>query len=86
MRVLMQPVPSYGRIPVFEGAYSNAIARAGILKRNNEVTRKRLFIEELERPIPAAGAITTLAVGEESIGGGDDKLTTMMVGEEAIKA
>jgi len=56
------------------------------MKRTKEVTKKRLFIEELERPALACGQVTTLALGEESLGGGDGKVTTMMVGEEAYKA
>ena len=51
------------------------------MKRTKELTKKKLFIEELERPVYAAGA-TTLAIGEESFNG-DGKITTLAVGEEA---
>lgn len=53
------------------------------MKRTHPLT-KRLYIEELERPLPAdtGGTVTTLAIGEESDKG--DKVTTMAVGEETI--
>lgn len=39
------------------------------MKKNKEITKKRLFIEELERPQLASadpkGIATTLAIGEE---------------------
>lgn len=52
------------------------------MKRNKEITKKRLFISELERPAPAATA-TTQAVGEES--GKWFCVTTLALGEEAVK-
>lgn len=55
------------------------------MKRTKEVTKKRLYIEELERPATAWGTITTLVIGEEGNGGGDGKVTTLAIGEEALK-
>jgi len=54
------------------------------MKRTKPVSKARLFIEELERPAPAAtnGGVTTLAFGEESMMGGK-KVTTLALGEEA---
>ena len=58
------------------------------MKRNQEISKPKLFIEELERPQLANGQVTTLAVGEESgcmslpIPG---KATTEAVGEECFK-
>ena len=39
------------------------------MKRAKEISRKRLFIKELERPAPAAigNKVTTLAIGEEAL-------------------
>lgn len=53
------------------------------MKRTHPLT-KRLYIEELERPLPAdnGGLVTTLAIGEES-DKGDMKVTTLAVGEES---
>lgn len=53
------------------------------MKRTRILTKGKLFIDELERPIPAAtnGEATTLAIGEECSCGG--KLTTLAIGEEA---
>ena len=53
------------------------------MKRTKEISKK-LFIEELERPAPAAkqNVATTLAIGEEA---GDGWVTTMAKGEEALK-
>ncbi len=52
------------------------------MKRTKNITKK-LYIEELERPVTAALdkglAPTTLAVGEEA------DVTTMALGEEACK-
>lgn len=54
------------------------------MKRTKEISKK-LFIEELERPVPAMtdkkGTATTLAIGEEADGG----VTTMAIGEECGK-
>lgn len=50
------------------------------MKRIKKVT-KTLYIEELERPQVAIG-VTTLAIGEES-GGGGCRITTLAIGEEA---
>ena len=54
-----------------------------IVKRTHPLT-KRLYIEELERPLAAEinGPVTTLASGEES-DKGDMKVTTLAVGEES---
>ncbi len=54
------------------------------MKRTKDVTKKRLFITELERPAFAAvnDGVTTLAIGEECHWG-KGKLTTMAFGEEA---
>jgi len=56
------------------------------MKRTKEISKPKLFIEELERPQLAQGQATTLAVGEESgcitIPG---KATTEAVGEECFK-
>jgi len=51
------------------------------MKRTKAIT-KRLYIHELECPLPADsyGEVTTQAVGEETLLG---KVTTMAVGEEA---
>ena len=54
-------------------------------KRTNEVSRPKLFIEELERPQIAETYATTLAVGEECGGGIPGKVTTEAVGEECWK-
>jgi len=53
------------------------------MKRMHPLTRK-LYIEELERPLPAEinGPVTTLAIGEES-DKGDMKVTTLALGEES---
>lgn len=51
------------------------------MKRIKKVT-KTLYIEELERPQIAVG-VTTLAMGEESGGGGFFRITTLAIGEEA---
>ncbi|GMU93606.1 MAG: hypothetical protein AMXMBFR4_26640 [Candidatus Hydrogenedentota bacterium] len=53
------------------------------MKKTREVTRKRLYIDELERPA-LAGTATTLAVGEEC--GKWLWVTTLALGEESIKA
>ena len=46
---------------------------------------KRLYIEELEQPLPASACVaTTLAIGEECIKG-EGPITTLAVGEEAFK-
>lgn len=50
------------------------------MKKMKPITRKRLFIEELERPAAAVAGMTTLAIGEETSHG---KLTTLAIGEEA---
>jgi hypothetical protein len=50
------------------------------MKRTKQITRTRLFIEELERPSEASSGATTLAIGEESACG---KVTTLAIGEEA---
>ncbi len=50
------------------------------MKKTTPITRKRLFIEELERPATATSGATTLAIGEESAYG---KITTLAIGEEA---
>ena len=53
---------------------------------HTEPVTKKLFIEELERPVPA-GEATTLAIGEEcGYGFGQLKkgeVTTLALGEEA---
>lgn len=56
------------------------------MKRVHPLTRP-LFIEELERPLPAdtGGLVTTLAIGEES-DKGDMKVTTLAIGEESSAA
>lgn len=55
------------------------------MKQTNEVSKKRLFISELERPLPATAAeFTTMMVGEESLKGGDP-ITTLALGEECLK-
>lgn len=54
------------------------------MKRTDPISKPKLFIEELERPATAyAGQPTTLAAGEESGGGG--KVTSLSIGEEAVK-
>jgi hypothetical protein len=56
------------------------------MKRTKEISKPKLFIEELERPQLAAGQATTLAIGEES--GCNTlpvKVTTQAVGEECFK-
>lgn len=54
------------------------------MKHAKEVTSKKLFIKELERPALADnGVITTLAIGEETWNGGYGKITTLAFGEEA---
>lgn len=56
------------------------------MKRTREITKPKLFIEELELPAPASIArmVTTLAVGEEAaFGKGKGPVTTMAIGEEA---
>ncbi len=54
------------------------------MKRTEPISKPKLFIEELEGPAPAyTGEATTLAIGEESGGGG--KVTSLSIGEEAIK-
>lgn len=53
------------------------------MKRTDPISKPKLFIEELEGPAMAYGQATTLAVGEESGGGG--KVTSLSIGEEAIK-
>lgn len=57
------------------------------MNRTRPVTRS-LYIEELERPAPALkdGWVTTQAEGEEAgCGDGWRCVTTLAVGEEAIK-
>lgn len=55
------------------------------MKRTTEVSQKKLFIVELEQPLPAlAATATTMMVGEESLKGGGD-MTTMAIGEECLK-
>jgi len=50
------------------------------MKTKKNVTK--LYIEELERPLPAPATVTTLALGEECFCGGK-KATTLAIGEEA---
>ncbi|MFA6240492.1 MAG: hypothetical protein WC655_06165 [Candidatus Hydrogenedentales bacterium] len=52
------------------------------MKKTKEVSKPRLYIEELERPAVALTA-TTYAVGEE--GGKFGWVTTLAIGEEASK-
>ena len=52
------------------------------MKRTKEVTKPKLFIEELERPA-IAGTATTLVIGEE--GGKWGHITTLALGEEGTK-
>ncbi len=54
-------------------------------KRNNEISKPKLFIEELELPQLAQAEATTLAVGEECGGIIPGKVTTEAVGEECFK-
>jgi len=64
------------------------------MNRTNHVSRpRRLYIEDLERPAPAAatpGKMTTLATGEEASKcgccGDEGNPTTLAVGEECAKA
>lgn len=52
------------------------------MKRNQTVSKPKLYIEELEKPIRAQwGEVTTLAYGEEMEG----KVTSFALAEEAIK-
>ena len=56
-----------------------------MMKRTKAVTKKKLYISELERPACAAmNDVTTLAIGEEC-GCGDkkDNMTTLALGEES---
>ena len=55
------------------------------MKRTSEISKPKLFIEELERPQPAEEYATTLAVGEECGGVIPGKVTTEAVGEECFK-
>lgn len=55
------------------------------MKRTAEVSKKKLFIVELEEPLPAlAATATTMMVGEESLKG-DGSVTTLAIGEECLK-
>jgi len=56
------------------------------MKRTNEISKPKLFIEDLERPQLAQAEATTLAVGEECGGVIPGKITTEAVGEECFKA
>ena len=56
-------------------------------KHTKRVTKKELFIRELEKPVtpPALAAqVTTMMVGEESLKGGG-QATTLAIGEESLK-
>lgn len=55
-------------------------------KRTNDVSKPKLFIEELELPQSAESYATTLAIGEECGGVIPGKVTTEAVGEECWKA
>jgi hypothetical protein len=55
------------------------------MKRTNEISKPKLFIEELELPQIADAEATTLAIGEESGGKIPGKITTEAVGEESFK-
>ena len=52
------------------------------MKRTKDISKSKLFIEELERPA-MAGVLTTLVVGEE--GGKWGPITTLAIGEEGTK-
>ncbi len=52
-----------------------------VVKRTKNLTKPKLFIRDLERPAPAKGKATTLAVGEEAWWKGG--VTTLALGEEA---
>ncbi|MBX7257510.1 MAG: hypothetical protein K1Y02_14200 [Candidatus Hydrogenedentes bacterium] len=52
------------------------------MKKTKEISKPRLYIEELERPA-LAGTATTLSIGEE--GGKFGWATTLAIGEEATK-
>jgi hypothetical protein len=54
-------------------------------KRTQEVSKPKLFIEELERPQLANGEVTTQAVGEECGPLIPVKVTTLAIGEECWK-
>ncbi len=56
-------------------------------EHTKQVSKKRLFIRELEKPLtpPALAAqMTTMMVGEESLKGGGGA-TTLAIGEESLK-
>ena len=57
------------------------------MKRTKAISKKKLYISELERPACAAAndpnTVTTLAIGEESSDWFKKDLTTMMLGEES---
>ena len=72
-----------GHAPEPSAAATNE--ETAIMKRTREVSKK-LFIEELEKPVPAMGTVTTLAVGEECLKGGGGPITTLALGEECLKA
>ncbi len=59
--------------------------RDAMPRRNNEISKPKLFMEELERPQLAQAEATTLAVGEECSGVLPGKITTQAVGEECYK-
>jgi hypothetical protein len=55
-------------------------------EHTRKVSKKRLFIKELEKPLPAlAASVTTMMVGEESLKGGGG-VTTLAIGEESLKS
>ncbi len=54
-------------------------------KRTKEVSQRKLFIDELERPALAKGTtVTTLPSGEEC--SKSTTMTTLATGEECLKA